>query len=54
MRASIQASQRLGEGDLVAWDCLIVFGLLPAKMSKLSSSTAVAITPLGEALAASW
>jgi integrase len=36
LRARIQASQRLGEGDLVAWDCLIVFGLRPAELKGLT------------------
>ena len=36
LRARIQASHRLGEDDLVAWDCLVVFGLRPAELKGLT------------------
>jgi integrase len=35
LRARIQRSTRLGPADLVAWDCLIVFGLRPAELKGL-------------------
>ena len=35
LRHRIQASQRLGEASLVAWDCLVVFGLRPAELKGL-------------------
>jgi integrase len=35
LRNRIQASQRLGAADLVAWDCLVAFGLRPAELKGL-------------------
>ena len=35
LRARISASYRLGAADLVAWDCLAVFGLRPAELKGL-------------------
>lgn len=36
LREAIQNSRRLTESDLVAWDCLIVFGLRPAELQGLT------------------
>jgi integrase len=36
LRNRIQASHRLGADDLVAWDCLVAFGLRPAELKGLT------------------
>ena len=35
LRARVEASLRLGAADLVAWDCLVAFGLRPAELKGL-------------------